>query len=336
MKKILHLFSALTLTLFLSACGDDDNDEENFTVPTNITFQSNGLFPEDFSYSPSQRRFFAGSIRQGSVVAVALDGTVTPFIESDDLISVIGITLDDANNQLYVCNADPGFSVKNSPETMATLSTVVRYNSLTGEQTGSFDLAALAPEGTFHTINDLVLDDAGNLYVTDSFSPIIYRVTPEGVASIFLTDPSLGSPAGQFGLNGIEFHPDGFLIATNYSRGELYKIPVNNPTSFTTITVDQDIFSADGIRLLDNNNLVLVSNILMPAAGGENIIYSLNSTDNWTTATVNGQINEGNNTTFPTTVELVNGNPYVINAFLAELLAGNADITDFRIRAVTL
>ena len=46
--------------------------------------------------------------------------------------------------------------------------------------------------------NDLVFDKSGNLYVPDD-KPRIWRVTPDGTASIWFTDPRL---SGLFGFAG--------------------------------------------------------------------------------------------------------------------------------------
>jgi sugar lactone lactonase YvrE len=54
--------------------------------------------------------------------------------------------------------------------------------------------------GDWHTTmwNDLVFDRAGNLFMTDD-KPRLWRVTPDGRASVWFTDPRL---LGQFGFAG--------------------------------------------------------------------------------------------------------------------------------------
>lgn len=37
----------------------------------------------------------------------------------------------------------------------------------------------------------MTVDPAGNAYVTDSLSPLVHKVTPEGQASVFVEDPRL-------------------------------------------------------------------------------------------------------------------------------------------------
>jgi len=132
---------------------------------------------------------------------VDLEGNVTTFADSDDLIATVGLLFDEANNQVVVCNTNPGFTDQGMTETTGVLATVIRYDANTGDVVSSHDLSTLIEGG--HLINDIVLDDAGNLYVTDSFSPAIYRITPDGTASLFATNPLFETAPMTFGLNGI-------------------------------------------------------------------------------------------------------------------------------------
>lgn len=89
-------------------------------------------------------------------------------------------------------------------------------------------------------LNDLVFDDAGNLYVTDSFQATIYRVPPGGGApAVWFADPRLaGDPAVPFGVNGIRIdRNDKKLYVTVTAEngtldGVVYRLPlVDTPTA---------------------------------------------------------------------------------------------------------
>jgi hypothetical protein len=54
-------------------------------------------------------------------------------------------------------------------------------------------------------INDAALDRQGNTYVSNSFSPVIYKVDREGNASVFFQDAGFNLPSGEFGFNGIQY-----------------------------------------------------------------------------------------------------------------------------------
>ncbi len=325
MKKIIRVLLFLPLCLQLTSCSDDDNstntgDDTGVTpvvLPQNITFESPSLYPEDFAYDADNKRFFMGSVYTGNIVSVDLEGKVTVFAESDDLIATVGILFDKANNQVVVCNANPGFTDQGQTATTGVLATVIRYDATTGERVSSHDLSTLFEGG--HFINDLVLDDKGNLYVTDSFSPVIYRITADGVSSVFATDPLFETAPMTFGLNGIEFHPDGYLLVTHYQNQILYKVSIADPTDITEVAVVEELGSGDGIRLMDNTNLLFVNNSLI---GGEQTIFSINSTDGWATGSVSKSASLGSGSDFPTTVEFANETPYVISSYITEIATG--------------
>ncbi len=89
-------------------------------------------------------------------------------------------------------------------------------------------------------LNDLVFDDDGNLYVTDSFQATIYRVPPGGGApAVWFADPRLaGDPAVPFGVNGIRIDRNDKKIyvtvtaETGTLDGVVYRLPlVDTPTA---------------------------------------------------------------------------------------------------------
>src|SRR5688572_28549228 len=93
------------------------------------------------------------------------------------------------------------------------------YDLKTGKPLSYVDLGPLA-EGP-HLMNGIALDPSGNAYITDSFSPVIYKVTAEGSASIFLRDERFAGKA--INLNGVVVHPDGYLLVIKKSDGALFK-----------------------------------------------------------------------------------------------------------------
>ena len=82
---------------------------------------------------------------------------------------------------------------------------------------------------------------------------------------------------------------------------------------------------------MDNNNLLFVSNSL---GGEEHNIFSINSTDGWSTASVTQSSSLGSGADFPTTVEFVNSTPYIIRSYIAALFGGNTNISTFELEQV--
>lgn len=289
--------------------------------PNQIVIKESGLYPEGLVYHNETGAFYTTSIAKGKIVKVTKDGTVTVFADDKDLISTVGLEIDIKRNRLIVCNADPGASIKSSAITKGVLASVVFYNLKTGEREKYIDLASLAPIGGAHMANDVTVDEKGNFYVTDSFSPIIYKVTKKGKATIFLNDERLRAATGTFGLNGLAYHPDGFLLTAVYNGGKLFKIPLKNPSNLIEIELGNKAYpTIDGVLLLDNNTIALASNNLT----GEDFlsaVYKVSTNDNWKSAQTISAFETGK--TFPTTLTTWENDVFVVYAKLPMLFGGN-------------
>jgi hypothetical protein len=289
----------------------------------NIPFNSNELYPEGIAYSKKQDVFFVSSLHYGKIGKVTRKGVYTEFIDDKDLVSTIGIHANEKSNLLYVCVSDPGVSVKTAPATQMKLAKLIIYDLISGMRKFVLDLGALNKEaGNF--ANDVDFDIQGNCYVTNSASPIIYKITKTGVASIFTTSENWKKEG--FNLNGIVVHPNGYLVVAQSNTGELYKISVKNPKEITKISTDI-MLGADGIFLNGKNELIVVSN-------SKKEVYQLNSTDNFASAKVLKTV--PTEMTFPTTGIVINKKYYVLNAKLDEIFNPKATKTsNFLIQEIT-
>jgi hypothetical protein len=119
MKKLLPLFFIL-LTL-------------NFHAQ-DIIFQSDTLYPEGIAYDSKRDVFFVSSLRHGKIGTVDRKGNYKVFVNSPEMISAIGIRLNDQTNTLYVCTSDPGVSIKTSPATQRKFAKLIAYDATTGAQ----------------------------------------------------------------------------------------------------------------------------------------------------------------------------------------------------------
>lgn len=115
---------------------------------------------------------------------------------------------------------------------------------------GSHDEIAYGSSG-FPGINGMVFDRAGNLYVSDSFQGVIYRITRATECSpcevtIVSRDALLGTSAPlPFGANGLALTEDeGTLYVTNAGDGRLLRMRL--PAGAMEI-VAESVFGADGL-----------------------------------------------------------------------------------------
>ena len=151
------------------------------------------------------------------------------------------------------------------------------YNLATGEPLAMVDLSASIqdrPADAAHFANDVAVSKAGVAYVTDSRMKIVYKVDKYYRASVLI---DFGLDA-EFGLNGIEYNPAGYLILASPGTGQLIRVPVDNPQRWALIGLD---FGVDGIVWTSDGSLAGVSNNRSRAV-------KYRSDDDWRTARLTG------------------------------------------------
>lgn len=294
-------------------------DRQVNELPEKIVITEASLFPEGVEYDARNHRFLVSSLTRGTIGAVDDQGNYEAFIEDDDFGATIGIEIDEARHRLLVCVSDPS---------TAGVAALGSYDLTTGERQFFTDLIAVAGDEAPHFANDVAVDRQGNAYVTDSFSPIVYKVDPQGKASVFLRDDTFQASPGAFGLNGVVYHPEGYLVVAFSETATLYTVPLDDPTNFATIDTESDaVTSPDGLYLSDDNRTLLVVN---NDGGGDNgKVVALSSHDGWASAQATGDFATG--PVFPTTVAQRDRNYYVLYAHLNELFAGNPSRDAFEI-----
>jgi sugar lactone lactonase YvrE len=246
------------------------------------------LQPEGTVWDPSRSRVLVGSLRKGTVSIVNPDSTTTPLVTDPHLVGTGGMRIDMARKRLFVTYDDTYGGPKALLSEKSTAKTRGRWAGL-----GIFDLTTgktiklvdLGYQPGLHLSNDLTLDPAGNAYVSDSFNGTIYRVDPSGHRSVFLKAPALTAPIvdglPDVGPNGIVYQ-NGYLVVVRYDTGELFRVPVKNPKSFTKVKFDDPVVGADGMALRPNGDLVAVTNTIR-SKGIEGVIV-VRSDDDWHSA----------------------------------------------------
>jgi sugar lactone lactonase YvrE len=162
----------------------------------------------------------------------------------------------------------------------------------------------------------------GNAYVTDSFSDAIYRVDPEGTVSILVRSSAFDArrtdSRPNVGMNGIVWHPSGYLLAVRYDTGKLFRIPVDRPEQFTEVRLDQPVIGADGIALRPDWTLLVATNTIR--ADGIDGVFWLRSTDGWRSARTLSRMTWPDPA--PTTLAITPYGDYVLSSH-ADLLFGS-------------
>jgi sugar lactone lactonase YvrE len=274
-----------------------------------IEFKSATVYPEGIAYNEKTAEFFVSSMRHGTVGVVKADGKYKAFAKDPLLVSSVGLHADPERGRLLVCVSDPGVSEKTSPTTQKKLARLMAFDLKTGKKRNTVELGALA-DGQ-HFCNDIAVDGEGNVYVTDSFSPLIYRVDPAFKASIFSKDDRF--KAEGFGLNGIVHARGGFLIVGKSDDGSLWRLNEKGPPAPEEVKLSEKLPNADGLVMSDTGDLIVIQN------GEIHRVVRVKSTDGWKTANVDKAVVV--DASFPTTGVFVGPKLFVNISRLNELFA---------------
>lgn len=307
MKKLpLHLRQLPLLGLLaLSACDHKESGPVAPAFAENTPFIAARQYPEGIAYAPTLNKFLVTSLTLGKVGTVDMNGQYADLVNDPQLISTQGVKVQDG--KVYICNAAQAIADKTTPQATGKTAGLFVYDLTTNQITRRTDLATLLP-GAPHLANDVALDTQGVAYVTDSFSPVVYRVAADGTASVLVNNAVLGAPMGQYGLNGIVFHPSNYLIVVKAATGQLYKIDLGNGNAITEVTGFAPVVGGDGMVLI-NNDLYVVNN--------RNQVTQLRGANNWATASVIKTDAAGYDQA--TTNTVVNGQIYTLNARIGEI-----------------
>jgi sugar lactone lactonase YvrE len=285
-------------------------------IPANIVAERGGFIPEGIEYDQANRRFLTGSLAEGSIFEIGTDGSVTPVITDPELVSSVGIEVDEPRDRLLVANSDRTvFQPGNVGQAKLGV-----YSLTTGERLAMVDLAAALDEPSdppAYFANDVAVDADGNAYITDTRQNVLYRVDAEYQASVL---HRFAAMEGGAALNGIVYHPNGYLLVAAGSN--LFKVPVVNPGATAQVAVAEPVPGSDGVVWAADGRLVITSN----SADSPRVV-ALTSGDDWATArtagvaTMNGQA---------TTAAAVGDDIYAVHPHFADAEPPSIERASFR------
>lgn len=257
--------------------------DNSFSIPpAKIVTERGGFIPEGIEFDNINNRFLTGSLADGTIYEITYDGRLLPAFTNTDLISTVGIEVDEPRNRLLVANSD-----RNSSTGAAKLGV---YDLDSGAQLAMIDLTASIadkPADSNHFANDVAVSTAGTVFVTDSRQSIVYKIDRYYQASVLV---NFGSES-PFGLNGLEYHPAGYLILVSPGTGQLVKVPVDNPDNWSVVELDYPATGGDGLVWASDGTLASISN-------NSSNVLKYRSDDNWSTARLVGMASfEGQATT---------------------------------------
>lgn len=288
----------------------DANGNSDTKAPAKITITDIAQNLEGIEFDKTDGTFLLSNLNAGPILKVKMDGTHSAFTSGEQFpMSTAGLQIDCKHNRLLAAAFNGAELFDNDPVTKG-ISHLRIYDLETGAIEHDINLSSLLPDANMYFANDIAVDPDGNAYVSDWFAGVIYKVDMSGTPSVFWTNSS-GIPGGP---NGLDYHPDGYLLVSvlndgTYSKHALVKVPVASPEDAVNVEVSDERFSGfDGMVIIDADTVVGVTNDGENPGG--NVFIELQGNADWTSATVSGAKAIAASTTVAVTPE---GAHYVIN-----------------------
>lgn len=189
------------------------------------------VFPEGVAFQPSTGAFFVSSTTDGTIFRGHVSEPVAEvFLPGGQggRTTAIGLEVDDT--RLWVAGGPTG--------------RIFVYDTATGATLGTFETGG----GGF--LNDVATTRSRDAFVTDSFRPILWRVSA-GLTTVepwldFTGTPVVYGPG--FNLNGIVATPDGkYLIVSKSNTAQLFRIDLATK-EVVEIATDEPT-GGDGLQL---------------------------------------------------------------------------------------
>ena len=172
------------------------------------------LLPESIAWDPNREAFLVGSIADGLIMQVGLDGGKKELLRSNEengLWGIYGLAVDAKRNRLFASTAsNPQF--RGADPVDQGRSMLIEFQLDTMEILKRYPVAV---DGRPHILGKIAVGASGEVYVTDALLPMVYLMTPgESVLRPFFSMPYLVN------LRGMDISDDGrMLYLADYEMG---------------------------------------------------------------------------------------------------------------------
>jgi Cu-Zn family superoxide dismutase len=283
-------------------------------LPTRYVLPGSSVFPEGIAYDERTQLVFVSSTTNGAVFrGASSDESLAPFLApgADGRTTAIGLEVD-GNGHLFVAGGGTGFVFVYDANTGALIS------RLSGGSSPTF-------------INDIALDKNGVAYATDSQSPVIYRVSPNGSGGytierwLELTGSPIVYVAG-FNLNGIVVSSDDrYLYTVQSNTGKIFRIEIATK-EIVPVDVGGAVFvNGDGLWL-EGNSLYVLQN-------QQETINEVRVNPGQVTGTLVSQTTDPS-FMFPTSLVGARGRMLVVNSQFDKRAPGTTPVLPFTVSVV--
>jgi sugar lactone lactonase YvrE len=287
------LFILVVALLTFISCGkkvvSQKNGNENFKLPDVIEIKGITQNPEGIEYNKNDGTFLLSSLNAMPIIKVNPDGTFKAFTSGEKFpLSTAGLQIDYTRNRLLVAGFNGTELMDKDPKTKGTAFLRI-YNLESGVLEKDINLSFLVPDANAYFANDIAVDNDGNVYISDWYAQVVYKVDLDGKPSVFWVNKT-GIKSGP---NGLDFHSDGYLLVSIlnvndkgiYTDYGLVKIMLDEPDSAKIVEISNSKFAGfDGMVINSKGNVIGVTNDQKLPGG--NMLIELTSNNNWESAEV--------------------------------------------------
>lgn len=214
--------------------------------------------PETITWDETRQKFLIGTVAEGSVLAVDMDGNVEELFkatETNGLWSVFDILVDVPRNRLWVTSAaSPKFLHFNPAD--KGHSALFEYNLETLEPVAIYPVPV---DGNAHSLGSMVMNPTGDIFIVDRVLPIVYK-KPAAEPKL---SPLLASRE-MVSMRGIAMQPDGSIMYVADRELGILVVDVKGGRAGKLVVPETlNVGGIDGLYLWENQ-LVIIQNGLQP------------------------------------------------------------------------
>jgi len=221
------------------------------------TLTDSTFWPEGVDYDPRSHRYYVGSVRHRTIAEV-VNGKVTRELwprGKAGIGAVLGVRVDTTRGVLWATLAGipqmEGYAPADS-----SIAAIVRVRITDGEIERRWDLPPV-PRG--HALGDLAIGPAGDVFITDSNDPVLYRLGPGSDTLESIRHPLFRS------LQGMAAPSDAnVLYVADYSHGMLRVDLATRGVRRLDDAPGTTALGCDGLAW-DNGAIIAVQNGVAPA-----------------------------------------------------------------------
>lgn len=217
-----------------------------------LTIDRLGLIPEGMAWDARRKRWLISSVRTGEILAVSPGGEVQTL--ADVPWGVFGMAVD-AKRGVFWATTTAMAQVEEFRAEDKGKSALLRIDLETGRVLETLRAEHPAENDTEHHFGDVVVAADGEVYVSDSASPVIFRVTPSTTGTKL--EPFLRGPFAS--MQGIA-PARNVLYVADYAKG-IFAIDLRTRDVHPLrVPPNASLLGVDGLYFVNDRTLIGTQN----------------------------------------------------------------------------